>query len=175
VSLGLALHLSYGVAPLGLLALLLLLRRPASRPARLLAAAAGLLAVVLVFTGYGFFWPAGLAATHVQWARGVGPTRPQWYFLVANVAVFATAVGPAAVAGLTRLPHRGIRLLVAGGVVAVLLADLSGMSRGEVERIWLPFTPWLLVAAAGLDRRRAWLAAQVTVAVLLQLMLRSKW
>ena len=25
----------------------------------------------------------------------------------------------------------------------VVLADLSGMSKAEVERIWLPFVPWL--------------------------------
>jgi hypothetical protein len=176
VTLGLGLHLSYGVAPLGGLALLLLVDRPHWRT-RLLAASVGVTAVIAVFSAYGFFWPAGLAATREQWALGVGPARPQWYFLVANLAVFGFAVGPAAIAGLTRLRHRGVALLVAGGALAVAVADVSGISRGEVERIWLPFTPWLLVATAALDRRqrKVWLAAQVSVAVLLQLTLRSKW
>jgi hypothetical protein len=175
--LGLALHLSYGVAPLGGLALLLLRARGEQRRTRLLAATAGVAAILLALSAYGFFWPAGLAATHEQWALGVGPRRPQWYFLVANLAVFGAAIGPAAIAGLARLRTRGVTLLVAGGALAVAVADLSGMSRGEVERIWLPFTPWLLAATADLDprRQRAWLAAQVGLAVLLQVSLRSKW
>jgi hypothetical protein len=55
----------------------------------------------------------------------------------------------------------------------VLVADLSQMSRGETERIWLPFVPWLALAAPG--ERRGWLAAQVTVAVVLQAVLDSPW
>lgn len=178
VVLAVALHFSYGVAPLGVLALLLLLRTgDADRRARLLAAAAGVAAVTLAVSAAGFWWPAGFLATREQWAMGVGPTRPQWYFVVANLAVFGTAIGPAAIAGLARLRSQGLRLLVAGGAVAVAVADLSGISRGEVERIWLPFTPWLLVATADLEegRRRWWLGAQVALAVVLQLSLRSKW
>ena len=39
----------------------------------------------------------------------------------------------------------------------VVVADLSLMSRAEVERIWLPFVPWLLVGCALLpDRWRRW-------------------
>ena len=43
-------------------------------------------------------------------------------------------------------------LLVGGGLAAVAIADLSGMSKGEVERIWLPFLPWVLLAAAALPQ-----------------------
>ena len=58
----------------------------------------------------------------------------------------------------------------------MLAADLSGLSRGENERIWLLFVPWLLVATAGLTQhRRAWLAGQLAVALTLQLVLRSPW
>ena len=35
----------------------------------------------------------------------------------------------------------------------VLLADLSQMSRAEVERIWLPFVPWLLLVLRAAARR----------------------
>jgi hypothetical protein len=78
-------------------------------------------------------------------------------------------------------PHRRDRAAVAvlpvAGLVMVLVANLSGMSKGEVERIWLPFYPWLLTATAALPRRnvRPWLAAQVALAVGLEMSLRSAW
>jgi hypothetical protein len=47
------------------------------------------------------------------------------------------------------------------------------MSRGEVERIWLPFVPWLALAAPG--HRRPLLALQVSTALVLQATLASPW
>jgi methylthioxylose transferase len=59
----------------------------------------------------------------------------------------------------------------------VLLADLSRMSKGEVERIWLPFVPWLLLSTALLPERwrRAGLALQLATAVLLEVLLFTSW
>jgi hypothetical protein len=59
----------------------------------------------------------------------------------------------------------------------MLAADLSGMSKAETERIWLPFTLWLPAAAAFLPRRdhRAWLAAQAVVALLVNHLLWTHW
>ncbi|MBQ1076192.1 hypothetical protein KBX06_23985 [Micromonospora sp. C31] len=58
-------------------------------------------------------------------------------------------------------------LLPAAAVLAVLAADLSGMSKAEVERIWLPFTVWLLVAVVQLPAatHRWWLAGQALTAL----------
>ena len=39
-------------------------------------------------------------------------------------------------------------LLAGAAVLCVLAADLSRMSKAEVERIWLPFVPWLLLSTA---------------------------
>ena len=36
-------------------------------------------------------------------------------------------------------------------LAVVALADLSGMSKAEVERIWLPFVPWAVLATAALS------------------------
>jgi methylthioxylose transferase len=58
-------------------------------------------------------------------------------------------------------------------LAAVFAADVSQHSRGEVERIWLPFVPWLALAAPG--DRRGWLAAQVAVALVLQSAVVSPW
>ncbi|MGI5150883.1 hypothetical protein ACQEVC_31750 [Plantactinospora sp. CA-294935] len=51
--------------------------------------------------------------------------------------------------------------------VAVLVADLSALSKAEVERIWLPFGVWLLVATAHLParQRRWWLVVQAVTAL----------
>ena len=37
-------------------------------------------------------------------------------------------------------------------LIATVLADLSGMSKAEVERIWLPFSLWIVVLPALLPR-----------------------
>ncbi|MGN9777007.1 hypothetical protein ACTMS0_14780 [Micromonospora sp. H33] len=58
-------------------------------------------------------------------------------------------------------------VLPVAAALAVLAADLSGLSKAEVERIWLPFAVWLLVAAAHLPPRthRWWLAGQAGIAL----------
>ena len=59
----------------------------------------------------------------------------------------------------------------------MVLADLSGLSKGEVERIWLPFAPWVLLSAAALPRAhaRAWLGANAITALAMAAMLRTPW
>jgi hypothetical protein len=68
-------------------------------------------------------------------------------------------------------------LLALAALGCVVVADLSGMSKAEVERIWLPFEPWLLIAAALLSARwrRAGLAIQLTTALLVQHLLLTGW
>ena len=67
--------------------------------------------------------------------------------------------------------------LVLGGALMVLAADVSQMSRAEVERIWLPFVPWLLIGCAMLPERwrRAGLVGQVLVALVVQHLLFTGW
>ncbi|MBO8196326.1 hypothetical protein ITI46_32500 [Streptomyces oryzae] len=70
-----------------------------------------------------------------------------------------------------------LALLVLAALLTVAVADLSGMSKAETERIWLPFLTWLLPAAALLPRRSAryWLAAQAAVALLVNHILLTGW
>jgi hypothetical protein len=125
----------------------------------------------------GFWWIEGLQATgHAYWS-GVGGQRPAGYLtVVGNPAALALATGPAVAVGLARVltaADRPVRLLPGVALAAVVVANLSQMSRGEVERIWLPFVPWLALAAPG--DRRGWLAAQAGLALLLQAALVSAW
>ena len=176
--LGAALFLTYGAVLLTSIPVVVGLSRHRIRP--LLAGAFGVAAVVVAFAVAGFWWLDGLAATRSLYAQGIARTRPYGYFVVANLALFAVVVGPAALAGLAFLRGRETWLLVAGGLLAVGLADLSGLSKGEVERIWLLFFPWVGVAAANIAGRdggpsRPWLAAQIAAGLAVQVTVLSPW
>jgi hypothetical protein len=178
---GAALLLTYGAVPVVAIAAVAAgVLAPTGHRARLLAAAAAGLAGVLVLAAVaGFWWPAGLSATEGRYWAGVGAVRPALYTTVAgNPAALALAVGPAVAVGLVaaaRRLHRRPRtdLLPLLALAAVVVADLSQMSRGEVERIWLPFVPWLALAVPG--DRRGLLGLQVGAALALQAVLASPW
>ncbi len=138
----------------------------------------GCAAVVAAFTADGFWWPDGVRATHHFYAHNYGSgSRPYGYFLLADLAVFAVMIGPATVAGIAHLNVRRnpAGWLVIAALVAVAVSDLSGYMRGEVERIWLPYAPWVVAAAAVLTRRRGWMLLQVAVALAVQGLVVSPW
>jgi hypothetical protein len=165
---GVAVLLSYG-ATLGL-AVPLAVAWHRRRLGDLVPVGAGIAGVLLLAAAAGFWWPAGLQATGEAYWGGIAGRRPLAYLaLLGNPAALAFAVGPAVAVGLARRWNP----LVAGGVLAVVVADLSLLSAGEVERIWLPFVPFIALAAPGLDRR--WLGAQAAVGLGLQIALRSPW
>ncbi len=167
---------SYGAAPLGLIALTAVV---VYRRFDLAAwAAVGAAAVIAAAAVVGFWWVDGLAATGERYWAGVAGDRPFSYFVWANLAVAGVVVGPAALRGLGSLTHRSAGgWVVLSAVGALLLADLSGLSKGEVERIWLPFVPWIALSGGWLPRKaETWLlAATVGMTFALQLVLRSPW
>lgn len=173
----LALHLSYGAVVMLAPAAVVVLVRRCVRP--LLVGCVGAVAVTALFTLAGFWWFAGLGATRVEYVAGAGGYRPFWYFAtLGNPAAFMIALGPAVVVALVRCRDRRVWTVVGGALLGVVVANVSGMSKAEVERIWLPFVPWLAASTAiFLERRLAqwWLAAQVGCAVALELVLESPW
>jgi hypothetical protein len=191
VLLGCVPYLSYGLLPVAALAVVALLvpversaqvlQHPAVRGRRLWelgGLAAGLGAVVAAFTADGFWWPDGVRATHHFYAHNYGSgSRPYGYFLLADLAVFIVMIGPATVAGIAHLNVRRnpAAWLVIAALVAIAISDLSGYMRGEVERIWLPYAPWVVVAAAVLTRKRGWLLLQVAIALAVQGLVVSPW
>ena len=81
---------------------------------------------------------------------------------------------------LARVRDRKLWLLVGGAMVVLGAAMISGMSKGEVERIWLPFAIWLLPAGAvlGASRMRvttAWLGLQATTAIVIATAVKTTW
>lgn len=172
---GAALFLSYGVVLLALVPATVAVARRRFRP--LAVAAAGTALAALAIGAAGFWWPDGLSATRREYAESIARFRPYAYFLLANLAAFAVVVGPATAAALASLRNPGIWLLVSGSLAAIAVANLSGLSKGEVERIWLPFAPWVIAACAGLyaGGRRGWLAAQLSTGLIVQSLIRTSW
>ncbi len=179
--LGYTLYLSYGLAlavPIALLPVAVTRRWRAGG-----VALAGAALVAAAFTAAGFWWPTGYHDLRIIYAESAAKDRPYLYFLLADLAAFACVIGPATIAGLRRLATtpRAIptpaALLVAASAAAELAADVSGLSKAEVERIWLPFGVWLVVACALLPgrHRRRWLAAQALLAIGINSFLFTTW
>lgn len=126
--------------------------------------------------------PVPLRCASTETVRNAGTLSP----------TVALSVGPVVGAGLIRAGN------VAGNVVvrrrweretlvpallflaaglAVLAADLSGPSKAETERIWLPFGVWLVASLALLPRRfvSVALTTQVAVALLVNHLVVTNW
>nr|WP_229864405.1 hypothetical protein [Streptomyces djakartensis] len=187
---GLTCYLSYGLTLVALIAVAVLaLGRHGirERPALLVPLLAGLAVVPTAFTLAGFDWWEAYHLLVTRYYQGAGGTRPYGYWVWANLACTVLITGLATAAGLRRtgvvlLRHRTgppadarLALLVSAALLALLVADLSGMSKAETERIWLPFAVWLLPACALLPRPRAWLTAQALLALLLNHLLLTGW
>jgi methylthioxylose transferase len=169
VVLGWCLFLSYGLVLLVPLALVAVWRQGelGVTGRRIALAVAGALAVVGAFAIAGFWWYEGYELVKVRYYQGVGTPRPYWYWVWANLAALVLVIGPAGVKGLGK-----DKWIIAAGL-AILAADLSGLSKAETERIWLPFAIWLLAGTAGLDRR--WLIAQAVTALAVNHLILTEW
>nr|WP_307872589.1 hypothetical protein [Actinoplanes ovalisporus] len=193
--LGGCLYLSYGLVLLALPALVVvfLASRVRPQPALHLGVALGAAAaVVAVFTFAGFWWLDGYHLVGIRYYQGIASVRPYAYWVWADLALLAVCAGPAAAVILRRAvvalarPHPAVValsrlhpvvLLPVGALLAVLAADVSGYSKAEVERIWLPFAVWLMAGAALIPApgRRFWLAVRATVALLVNHLLLTTW
>ena len=183
--LGGGIYLSYGLLLLALPALAVVILAARVRPRTALplgAALAGVAAVVAAFTLAGFWWLDGYHLVTVRYYQGVASVRPYAYWIWADLALVAVCAGPAAAVLLRRATVEPGRLrpavlLPAAALLAIVAADLSGYSKAEVERIWLPFAAWLMAGAALLPPpgRRFWLAVQAGIALLVNHLLLTTW
>jgi hypothetical protein len=181
--LGYALYLSYGLVFAGALALVVLAQRNRGRLAATVAGAAGAAAVVAAFTLAGFWWLTGYHLVVQRYYQGWAADRPYGYWVWADLACLVLSAGPVTGPALYRAARRWRELRAAAvwlplaAALAVAAADLSGLSKAEVERIWLPYEIWLLAATAGLpaSQRRGWLAAQALLALAVNHLLLTNW
>jgi hypothetical protein len=181
--LGFGMFLSYGLVLIAPVALVVCLLRRNWRGVVLALAGAGL--VVAVFAVAGFWWLDGYHLVVQRYYQDLGRSRPFDYWVWANLAALTLAVGPVLAPALRRAaldPVRARRLrplagLVLAAALAVAVADKSGLSKAEVERIWLPFGVWLVSGAALLPvvSRRWWLAAQAVTALAVGHLVLTSW
>lgn len=157
---------------------------------------AGVAAVALWFFANGFHWFSALSLLQSRYYQGIASARPYGYFVWANLAALALSAGPAIAPALTaavrsvwasirRAPADGTprarvsvpAVLSVATVLAVVLADLSGLSKAETERIWLPFGVWLLCGIAALPPRwrHRLLLVQIGTALLVNHLLLTHW
>ncbi|KAA0101888.1 hypothetical protein CIW49_00490 [Mycolicibacterium sp. P1-18] len=184
--LGWGIFLNYGLGLIALpaVAVLIAARDVRSALRGLVPAVVAALAVVGVFALAGFWWFDGYVLVQQRYWQGIAMNRPFQYWAWANFASVVCAVGLGTVAGVSRAFDRqlirkrnGLNLLVLGALLAIVLADLSMLSKAEVERIWLPYTVWLTAAGALLPARshRWWLGANVIGALVLNHVILTNW
>ncbi|MEO7422299.1 MAG: hypothetical protein ABIU87_07885 [Ornithinibacter sp.] len=181
---------SYGLLLIGALALAVLVASRGSareRAAICAVAVVAALAVVLAFAAFGFAWWEAFPILRERYSAGIAQLRPGWYWVFGNIGALVLIAGPmlpaALAAGWPRLRDvRGwavdpVPSLVVAGVVMVGVANFSLMSKAEVERIWLPFMPWLLLSVLWLPPRwQRWaLLAQAVTALLIEHFIRLVW
>ncbi|QXV61559.1 hypothetical protein [Amycolatopsis sp. TNS106] len=184
--LGFGLFLSYGLVLLGVIVLAVVVLTREWRI--LLWATAGVAVVVAAFALAGFWWLDGYHLVVERYYQGIATLRPYSYWVWADIAAVLIALGPAVIAGTRRAgaefltePKRSFRepvtLIVLAAVLTIAFADLSGLSKAEVERIWLPFEVWLLPAVALLPSkgRRWWLAASAATALVVNHLVLTSW
>lgn len=184
--LGWAVFLNYGLVLMAFPAVAVLLGAATWRAAvrTLVPAVVAALAVVAVFAAAGFWWFDGYLLVQERYWQGIANDRPFQYWGWANFASVVCAIGLGSVAGLGRVfdiaaikRRSGLHLLVLGALLAIVVADLSQLSKAETERIWLPFTVWLVASAALLPPRSArwWLALNVIGALAINHLILTNW
>lgn len=145
----------------------------------------GALLVVATFAMFGFWWWDGYQLVIQRYYQDLGTTRPYSYWVWADLACLVVSAGPLIGPGLRRSfldpirqrRFRPVACLVLAAALAIAVADKSGLSKAEVERIWLPFGVWLTSAAALLPvaSRRWWLAGQALTALVVAHLVLTKW
>ena len=175
-------YLDYGLILLVIPAVAILFVTRNGRP--VVGALAGGLLVAVAFTACGFWWFHGLSLLRQRYWAGIAGARPYAYWVWGDLVALTCAIGIPAAVGLRRAFDRdalrrrsGLHLLLVAFVVVVLLADLSGLSKAETERIWLPFAVWLVAAPALLPPRchRLCLVAQAAGAIVINSLLLTNW
>jgi len=183
--LGYCVYLSYGLVLLAFLAVAVLVAARTARP--LPWAVGGALCVVGAFTAAGFVWWEAYPILVERYYDGVAAIRPYSYWVWGNLAAATAAAGlavwaglPPAVAALRRRVAPGaaaVALLGLAAVLSMIAATATGMSKAEVERIWLPFTWWALCLPALLpaSQRRWLIGVQVLTGLLIAHLLAPGW
>jgi len=178
--LGYCVYLSYGLVLLGILALAVLAVARTWRP--LPWALGGAAVVAAAFTAGGFAWWKAYPVLRERYYAGIASERPFSYWAWADIAAWTFTVGlvvwaafPYAARALRQ--RNVLAQLAAAALLTIVAATASGMSKAEVERIFLPFTLWIVALPALLPERwhRPLLLIQMATGVTAELLLLTRW
>jgi hypothetical protein len=137
----------------------------------------------LLALAYGYDPFAALRATGRAYAHGIATIRPYAFWVFGSPAAWMVMLG-------IPITWLALRALAVGDPAAiatwalVAVAALIGLTKGETERIWLPFAPLACVAAAGVlsgsrlasgGRLRLLLAALAAQALAVELLFFTIW
>ena len=190
--LGFGIFLSYGFVLFGLPAVTIIIVAGGRGMWKVFTlAVVGALVVVVVFAAAGFWWPEGYQLVVERYYQGVAAKRPYAYWVFGNLAALALVLGPGMIAAARRAVARStvdrpwlrdrvwepVAALAVAALAVLVFADLSGLSKAEVERIWLPFAVWVIPATALLPvrTRRWWLAGQAVTALTVNHLVLTLW
>jgi hypothetical protein len=142
---------SYGVVWLGLSVVLLYFAR--RRAFLNIGTGIGALLPVLLADRLGFGWLQGLVAANSDFAARIEPFRSAPWWAVLSIVALILATGPALYASGRKIRNTPAWPFLVGSATAVLFSVLAGLARGGVEAAWLPFFPWLTIAAVAPERQ----------------------
>jgi hypothetical protein len=117
------------------------------RPFLNVVSGVGALIPVLAASLAGFSWSKGLLMAATDFSLRVEPYRSAIWWAALSVVALVVAAGPALVASGRKMRNTPAWPFLAGAGAAVLFSIVAGQARGGVEHAWLPFFPWLTVAA----------------------------
>jgi hypothetical protein len=142
---------SYAAPWLGLSLVCLYFAR--RRPFLNLGTGLGALAPVVLADRLGFAWLSGLFAARDDYVSRVEPYRSAPWWTVISLVVLLLVAGPPLFASLRKLRNTPGWPFLVGAGAAVAASIVAGIARGGVEHAWLPFFPWLAVAAAAPEQQ----------------------
>ncbi len=153
------------------------------RPLLVIVTGIASLAPLALAQAAGFSWAAGLTAAQADFSERVEPQRSAVVWGLVSLVVLILACGPAVVASARKMRRSPGWPFLVGAGLAVGFAVGAGLARGEMEHAWVPYFPWLLVAAVAPQRRGEdstrtplWLVgAGALGAVTLEAVLRTAW
>jgi hypothetical protein len=145
ITLGVAALFSYAAPWLGLSVVCLYFAR--RRAFLNVATGLGALIPVLIAEKLGFSWIEGLLVARADYAARVEPHRSAAWWSGISLVVLILACGPPLVRSARRLRNTPGWPFLVGAGMAVAFSVLFGLARGGAEAAWLPFFPWLTVAA----------------------------
>ena len=176
---GIAAFFSWVLLAIPMWAAVAVLRRDGLRAGVVLGAAAfaGVMLVTLALAAVWGYDPVSILRTASRiYSGGAAAHRPYAFWVVGSPAAWLAMLG-APVAWLAlRALARGEPAAV-GLAAVVAISALAGFTKGETERIWLPYVPLACVAAAALPIRRLGLilSASALQAVVIEVLFGTVW